>query len=210
MLKKALLATVLVGLSPVVLAAPLSGLTVKVGASVLNPTGDSDLVGLNLKATNEVNFTPSIDYRFANTPFSVELLLALPFEQEVRGGGMEIASLKHLPPTITAKYNLPTLAGFTPYVGVGATVFVPWDEELSGAAKAALGLPVATKLEADITVGAAAQLGFNFKPADAKNWGVFADVRYADLKTDLKVAGGDIGSLKINPVVATLGYSYNF
>ena len=41
MLKKALFATVLVGLSPVVLAAPLDGFTVKAGVSVLNPTKES-------------------------------------------------------------------------------------------------------------------------------------------------------------------------
>lgn len=203
MLKKALFATVLVGLSPVVLAASLDGFTVKAGVSVLNPTKESDLAGGTVKgakASTEANFTPSVEYRFADTPFSVELLLAAPFKHQVKAAGLgEIATVKHLPPTITAKYNLPTIASFTPYVGVGATVFIPWDE------KSPLG-----KLKADNAVGAAAQIGVNFKPADAKNWGVFADVRYADLKTDLELNGADIGSLKLNPVVATLGYSYNF
>ncbi|TXJ10152.1 MAG: OmpW family protein [Acinetobacter sp.] len=203
MLKQGLITTILVGLSSIALANPLDGLTVKVGVSVLNPTGESDLAGGAVKdarATNEVNFTPSLDYRIANTPFSVELLLAAPFDQQVKVGGLgEIAELKHLPPTITAKYHLPTFSGFTPYAGVGVTVFVPWNED------SPLG-----KLEADLAAGAAAQVGFNFQPADAKSWGVYGDVRYADLKTDLKLGGADIGSLDINPLVVTLGYSFKF
>ncbi|MCH4248146.1 MAG: outer membrane beta-barrel protein [Acinetobacter populi] len=212
MLKKALITGLLVGMSSVAMAGPW---TVKAGVSLLNPTAESDLVGgavKDAKATNEFNFTPSVEYRFGETPFSVELLLAAPFNQDVKmAGGTKIAELKHLPPTLTAKYNFPTYHGFTPYVGAGVTVLIPWDEKLTSAAKGALGLTDANKLEADTSVGAAGQIGFVFQPADAKNWGVFADVRYADLDTDLKVKGvGNIGTLDINPLVYTLGYSYNF
>lgn len=215
MLKKLALAAIFVGVSSMTFASPLNGLTVKVGGSILNPTGESNLVGgvvQDARATNEINFTPSLDYRFGQTPFSLEVLLALPFNQSVTAKGLgEIATLKHLPPTVTAKFNLPVTDGLTVYAGAGVTVLIPWDEELSGDAKAALGLTNANKLEADVSVGAAAQLGFNFQPADAKNWGVYGDVRYADLKTDLNVKGvGDIGTLDINPLVFTLGYSYNF
>lgn len=196
MLKKALITGLLVGMSSVAMAGPW---TVKAGVGVLNPTKDS----LGLKATNEVNFTPSIEYRFGDTPFSAELLLAAPFDQEVKtvAGNAEAASLKHLPPTLTAKFNLPTYKGFTPYIGAGVTVFIPWDEELKGSS---------AKLEASTEVAAAGQLGFNFQPADAKNWGVYFDVRYADLSTDLKVDGTKLGTLDINPLVYTLGYSYKF
>ena len=214
MLKKIALISVLGGLSSMAMAAPFEGFTVKVGASVLDITGESDLVGgavPKASASDEVNFTPSIEYRFANTPFSAEVLLALPFKHDVTAGGTKIASVKHLPPTITAKYNLDISPRLTAYAGAGVTVFVPWDEELSGAAKAALGLTNANKLEADVAVGPAAQLGFNYKPDAAKNWGIYGDVRYADLKTDLEVTGvGDIGSLDLDPLVYTIGYVFNF
>lgn len=181
---------------------------VKVGASVLAPTQDNNVLagGLftNVDTSNEYGFTPSVEY-FFNDNFSAELLLATPFSHDVTSNGHKIASFKHLPPTITAKYNFKNSSSFTPYIGVGATVAVPWHEkvEIDGA-----------KLDADVSYGVAGQIGLNFKPADAKNWGVFLDVRYADVKTDLTLkAGGvklDIGELEIDPLVYTIGYSYKF
>lgn len=202
MLKKIALVSVLGALSSVAVAGPLDNFTVKVGASILDITGESDLAGGAVKdvaASDEINFTPSIEYRFGQTPFSAEVLLATPFKHDVKAGGATIATLKQLPPTITAKYNLALSDRLTAYAGAGVTVFVPWDEETD------LG-----KIEADVAVGPAAQIGFNYKPEASKNWGVYADVRYADLKTDITLNGDDIGSLDLNPLVYTLGYSFNF
>ena len=177
---------------------------VKVGASSLAPTEDQNVLAngafTNVEASQEYGFTPSVEY-FFNDNFSAELLLATPFEHDVTSNGTKIASFKHLPPTITAKYNFKNSTGFTPYVGVGATVVIPWDEEIviDGA-----------KLNADVGYGVAGQVGFNFQPADANNWGVFADVRYADVKSELELNGNAIGDLEVNPWVYTLGYSYKF
>lgn len=181
---------------------------VKLGASVLAPTQDSNVLAggafTNVDTSNEYSFTPSVEY-FFNDNISAELLLATPFSHDVESNGQKIASFKHLPPTITAKYNFKNSSNFTPYVGVGATVVVPWDEKVAidGA-----------KLDADVAYGVAGQIGFNFKPADAKNWGVFVDVRYADVKTDLTLKQDgvktDIGELEVDPLVYTIGYSYKF
>lgn len=181
---------------------------VKVGASSLAPSEQNNVLAggaiTNVEASQEYGFTPSIEY-FFNDNISAELLLATPFSHDVEASGQKIASFKHLPPTITAKYNFKNSTRFTPYVGVGATVVVPWDEkiEIDGA-----------KLDADVAYGVAGQVGLNFQPADAKNWGVFVDVRYADVKTDLTLKQDgvktDIGELAVNPWVYTLGYSYKF
>ena len=181
---------------------------VKLGASVLAPTQDSNVLAggafTNVDTSNEYSFTPSVEY-FFNDNISAELLLATPFSHDVESNGQKIASFKHLPPTITAKYNFKNSSNFTPYIGVGATVVVPWDEKVAidGA-----------KLDADVAYGVAGQIGFNFKPADAKNWGVFVDVRYADVKTDLTLKQDgvktDIGELEVDPLVYTIGYSYKF
>ncbi|WP_425916261.1 OmpW/AlkL family protein [Acinetobacter sp. TSRC1-2] len=181
---------------------------VKFGASALAPQNDDNGIIAGGKATvsNELGFTPSVEYFFANSPISVELLLATPFKHDVsiEGVGENVVSFKHLPPTVTAKYNFKNSTRFTPYVGVGATVVIPWDEELKGNLKGA------GKLEADVAYGVAGQVGFNFQPADAKNWGVYADVRYAQVETDLELNGTNIGELEVNPWVYTLGYSYKF
>ena len=180
----------------------------KLGASALAPQNDDNGIIAGGKATvsNEVGFTPSVEYFFANSPISVELLLATPFKHDVsiEGVGENVASFKHLPPTVTAKYNFKNSTRFTPYVGVGATVVIPWDEKVKG------NLEGAGKLEADVAYGVAGQVGFNFQPADAKNWGVYADVRYAQVETDLELNGTNIGELEVNPWVYTIGYSYKF
>jgi outer membrane protein len=201
---------ILIALLGVSSTAMANGWQVKLGGSALAPSAKTNLIpGVvnGAKASSELNFTPSVEY-FFNENISAELLLALPFNHDVdMSGGIKIASLKHLPPTITAKYNFANESRFTPYIGVGATVFIPWDEEFSQLAKNALGV---NKLDAEVSYGVAGQVGFNFQPADAKNWGVYADVRYADLSTDLKADGNKIGKFGIDPWVYTLGYSYKF
>lgn len=65
------------------------------------------------------------------------------------------------------------------------------------------------KFEADTVVAPAAQIGVTYSPANSP-WGVFADVRYADLKTDLELEGEKIGELEVNPVVYSVGFSHKF
>lgn len=173
---------------------------VKVGGSVLAPTQDTTVApGVVAEADHEYAFTPSVEY-FFNENISAELLLATPVSHDILLDGAKVAKIKHLPPTITAKYNFKNSTGFTPYIGVGGTAFIAWDE--SG---------VAEKVKEDF--GFAGQIGFNFQPADAKNWGVFADVRYAQISPEVtltKAAGGTKFDLDIDPVIYTLGYSYKF
>lgn len=200
MLKKLLVITLL-GLSSTAFA---GGFQVKVGGSVISPTDETKITGLGtLKADYEHAFTPSVEYFLGDTPFSAEILLATPISHDVSLDGTKVAKLKHLPPTITAKYNFKNATGFTPYIGVGGTAFVTWDEKGVG--------PLAgDKVKVKEEFGFAGQLGFTFQPADAKNWGVFFDARYAQLSPEVKINGTKLTDLDINPMVYTLGYSYKF
>ena len=175
----------------------------KVGGSLLAPTSDNGTIaGANADLSHEFNLTPSVEYFFGESNFSAELLLAVaPFKHDIALDGIEAASFKHLPPTLTGKYHFKSSSRFTPYIGSGLTVALPWDEKLRGSD---------AKLEADVTYGAAGQLGFNFKPAESSDFGVFVDVRYAQVESDVKLDGRDIGTLDVNPLVYTLGYSYRF
>lgn len=181
---------------------------VKMGVSALAPSVDNNVLAggalTNVEASSEIGFTPSVEY-FFNENISAELLLATPFDHNVKASGEKIASFKHLPPTITAKYNFTNSSRFTPYVGLGATIVLPWDEQVAidGA-----------KLNADVGYGVAGQVGFNYQPVENDNWGVFADVRYADVKTELSLTQdgvkSEIGDLEVNPWVYTVGLSYKF
>ena len=206
MLKKLLVITLL-GLSSTAFA---GGFQVKVGGSVISPT-DETITGLGtLKADYEYAFTPSVEYFLGDTPFSAEILLATPISHDVSLDGTKVAKLKHLPPTITAKYNFKNATGFTPYIGVGGTAFVTWDEKGVG--------PLAgDKVKVKEDFGFAGQIGFNFQPADAKNWGVFFDARYAQLSPEVTLTDDTAAALgikkfdlDIDPMVYTIGYSYKF
>ena len=173
---------------------------VKVGGSAIAPTQDTKIANgtLTVEADSELAFTPSVEY-FFNDNISAELLLATPISHDVTVNGSNAVKLKHLPPTVTAKYNFKNSTRFTPYIGVGGTAFVAWDE------KSDLG-----KVKVKEDFGFAGQLGFTFQPADAKNWGVFFDARYAQLSPEVKINGTKLTDLDINPMVYTLGYSYKF
>lgn len=180
---------------------------VKVGGSVISPTADislNTLIGpVNVEADHEYAFTPSVEY-FFNDNISAELLLATPISHDVLVNGDNGAKIKHLPPTLTAKYHFKNSTRFTPYIGVGGTAFIAWDEE-----------GVVKDVKEDF--GFAGQIGFNFQPADAKNWGVFFDARYAQLSPQVTLTadtaaalGAEKFDLDIDPMVYTIGYSYKF
>lgn len=174
---------------------------VKLGGSVIAPTQDTQTALGVVEADHEYAFTPSVEY-FFNDNISTELLLAAPINHDVQLAGTDVVRIKHLPPTLTAKYHFKNNTGFTPYIGVGGTAFVAWDERTKGLGD--------TDVKVKEDFGFAGQIGFNFQPADAKNWGVFFDARYAQLSPEVQIEGLQSFDLDIDPMVYTIGYSYKF
>lgn len=174
---------------------------VKLGGSVVAPSQDTQTALGVVEADHEYAFTPSVEY-FFNDNISTELLLAAPINHDVQLAGTDVVRIKHLPPTLTAKYHFKNNTGFTPYIGVGGTAFVAWDERTKGLGD--------TDVKVKEDFGFAGQIGFNFQPADAKNWGVFFDARYAQLSPEVQIEGLQSFDLDIDPMVYTIGYSYKF
>ncbi len=197
MLKKITLGA-LMGLSASAIAGQWQ---VKLGGSVVAPTQDTQTALGVVEADHEYAFTPSVEY-FFNNNISTELLLAAPINHDVQLAGTDVVRIKHLPPTLTAKYHFKNNTGFTPYIGVGGTAFVAWDERTKGLGD--------TDVKVKEDFGFAGQIGFNFQPADAKNWGVFFDARYAQLSPEVQIEGLQSFDLDIDPMVYTIGYSYKF
>ncbi|MEX5441674.1 OmpW family outer membrane protein, partial [Acinetobacter indicus] len=195
MLKKITLGA-LMGLSASAIAGQWQ---VKLGGSVVAPTQDTQTALGVVEADHEYAFTPSVEY-FFNNNISTELLLAAPINHDVQLAGTDVVRIKHLPPTLTAKYHFKNNTGFTPYIGVGGTAFVAWDERTKGLGD--------TDVKVKEDFGFAGQIGFNFQPADAKNWGVFFDARYAQLSPEVQIEGLQSFDLDIDPMVYTIGYSY--
>lgn len=204
MLKQAALITLL-GLSTAAMAGPWQ---LKVGGSVVSPTQDTTTALGTFEATDELAFTPSVEYFFADN-VSAEVLLATPINHEVHLDGAKAVKIKHLPPTITAKYHFKNTTAFTPYIGLGGVAFIAWDESEKGAV-AGLGADVSVKED----FGFAGQIGFNYQPDPSKNWGVYFDARYAQISPEVTAKIDGVTALKfdldIDPIVYTLGYSYRF
>ena len=79
---------------------------VKVGGSVIAPTADTTLApGAVVKGDHEFAFTPSVEYFFGDTPFQLRFCLLTHIHHDVLLDGEKVASVRQLPPTITAKYN---------------------------------------------------------------------------------------------------------
>ncbi|MCO5128502.1 MAG: hypothetical protein M9957_14955 [Rhodobacteraceae bacterium] len=51
----------------------------------------------------------------------IELLAATPFEHTATISGVGTATTKHLPPTLSLVYHIPTAGKVTPFVGAGST-----------------------------------------------------------------------------------------
>ena len=199
-MKVSVLVGLLLGL--VTVGAQASPWTVKVGASQVRPDVSSDL---NVDVSDEVNLTGSIEYELMPNVIG-EVLLAVPFTHDVENNGTKIASFKHLPPTVSIKYNLPTTGGFTPYVGAGINYTFVFDEETSGAL-------AGQKLKGDDSFGFSAVAGVGYQYPNSP-WGVALDVRYINIESDLTIkdANNNIteGTLKVDPTVVSLSASYKY
>lgn len=158
---------------------------------------NKDSTGLGLTVNNKT--IPEFDVSYFFSPnLAAELILTVPQKQTVSSQGAEIGTFKHLPPTLLMQYHWTGLQGFKPYVGVGINYTdISKVNILSGQAT----------LEKD-SWGGALQLGVDV-PLD-KNWSINLDVKKLYLQTDVYVGGANAGTLRLNPVAASIGVGYRF
>ncbi|MGM0615255.1 MAG: OmpW/AlkL family protein [Pseudomonadota bacterium] len=165
-----------------------------------NGTLDTALGALDVDVDDETQFAFTLGYRF-HDKLGVELLAALPFEHDIELNGGNIASTKHLPPTLTLQYYPlgGTESRVQPYVGAGINYTI-FDDETVDIENVSLDL--------DDSWGAAGQVGIDLLIDD--NWALNAAAWYIDIDTDAKVAGNDAGTVNIDPLVVMGGLSYRF
>ncbi|BCB07438.1 MULTISPECIES: OmpW/AlkL family protein [Halomonadaceae] len=173
----------------------------RVGVAKVEPKSDNgSLAGgaFEVDVQDKTDFAFTLGYRF-HDKMGVELLAALPFEHDIALNGDNLASTKHLPPTLTLQYYPlgGTDARVQPYVGAGINYTFFSDEEL------AIG-----ELELDDSWGAAAQVGIDLLIDE--NWALNAAAWYIDIDTDATVNGAAAGTVEIDPLVVMAGLSYRF
>ncbi len=208
-----------------------SDIIVRAGLSLVAPNESSDQLALNgseedfinavgpaeLSVDNNTQLGLTFEYMLTDN-WGLELLAATPFEHTASGtktlNGLDIADLKHLPPTLSAMYHFNAGSAFRPYVGAGINYTLFFDKELTREADAAfesLGL-TGGDLELDNSWGIALQVGADYQFHD--NWWLNASVRWIDIGTEVDVTFDDgtkvTTDLDIDPFVYSLKIAYVF
>ncbi|SEN01605.1 OmpW/AlkL family protein [Halomonas caseinilytica] len=177
----------------------------RVGVAKVDPKSDNgnfNSIGVSdVDVDSDRGAAFTLGYRFMDK-VGIELLAAEPFEHDIALDGANIASTKHLPPTLTVQYY--PLGGTTspvqPYAGVGVNYTHFSDEHVNGG-----------NLELDDSWGVAAQLGVDLLLDD--HWALNAAAWYLDIDTDATATIGGSSydtTVDIDPLVVMGGISYRF
>ena len=200
-----------------------SPFVVRLRALHISPANKSDAVSvpslaegapaLNLPADYiEVSskWIPDIDLEYFFTPnWSAELVLTVPQKHDVSVKGVAtIGTFKHLPPTLTAKYNFNPTGTIRPYVGAGVNLTLIMNVDITvPAALSPTGADLPLSLD-NHSLGAAVQAGMDIKLGD--HWFANVDAKYVQLKTDVKAGSLKVSTVKVDPVLLGVGVAYRF
>jgi len=180
----------LAGSAAAIGSAGANDLVLRAGIHNVDPKSDNNAV---VHVDSNATLSLAGEWYF-NKNLALDVLGALPFKHDVRlnADNSKVASVKHLPPTISLQYHFNPAGAFDPYVGVGVNYTMFFDKQTKGAL-------AGTKLTLKNSFGPAVQLGGDF--AIGKDWLIGVDVRYIKIKGEAKVNGASIGDVTVDPLV---------
>jgi len=165
--------------------------------SVMPKSGNGTIAGTTAGVGDGEAITFTGEY-FIRDNLGIELLAATPFDHDIDLAGVGFAgSIKHLPPTLSLNYHVPTTSAWKPYFGIGVNYTTFFDEQ------SPLGV-----LELDDSWGVAVQAGLDY--AVSPNSAIRGTVRWIDIDSDVTLNGTNIGEAEIDPVVVTVAYVWRF
>ncbi len=171
--------------------------TVGLGLGYVAPKDDNGLLaGAATTVDENIRPTLTVEY-FPWDNIGVELLAATPFKHTATIAGVGTATTKHLPPTLSLVYHIPTAGRFTPFVGAGLNYTAFFSEE------SALGV-----VKMDDSFGLALKAGVDF--ALSGKGALRTEVRWMDIDTDVSLGGAPIGTAEIDPIVVGVSYVMKF
>jgi outer membrane protein len=178
------------GAACLVTTAQASDLVLRAGIHNVDPKSDNNPV---VHVDSNASLSLAGDW-FLTPNLALDVLGAIPFKHDIRlnGTGENVASTKHLPPTISLQYHFAPKAKFDPYLSAGLNYTLFFDKQTRGAL-------AGTKLSLDNSFGVAFQAGGDI--ALGNDWVLGIDVRWINIKTEAKVNGTSIGDVKIDPLV---------
>ncbi|UBX48666.1 outer membrane protein OmpW [Providencia alcalifaciens] len=186
----------------------------RAGTATVRPNVGGDDVKLgnanlgHFDANNNTQLGLTFGYMITDN-IGVELLAATPFEHKVGTGPTgNIATVKHLPPTLMAQYYFGGKEDkLRPYLGAGLNYTFFFDEKFNNNGKSA-GL---SDLDLSSSWGFAAQAGMDYMLDE--NWMLNASVWWMNIETDVKFkAGGEQHKVdtRLDPFVFMFGVGYRF
>ncbi|HDN2512542.1 MULTISPECIES: outer membrane protein OmpW [Providencia] len=187
----------------------------RAGTATVRPNAGSDnalgAYGLNdsFGVSNNTQLGLTFGYMITDN-IGVELLAATPFEHKVGTGVTgNIATVKHLPPTLMAQYYFGSKQDkLRPYLGAGLNYTFFFDEKFNSKGKDTYQL---SDLDLSSSWGFAAQAGMDYMLTD--NWMLNASVWWMNIETDVKYkAMGEQQkvSTRLDPFVFMFGAGYRF
>ncbi len=171
--------------------------TVGVGFGYVSPKDDNGTLA-GAATTIDENTRPTITAEyFPWDNIGIELLAATPFKHTATIAGVGTATTKHLPPTLSVVYHIPTAGKITPFVGAGLNYTAFFSE------KSALGV-----VKMDDSFGLALKAGVDF--AISEKGSLRTEVRWMDIDSDVSLNGTQIGTAEIDPIVVGVSYVHRF
>jgi len=175
---------------------------IRVGGSNVAPKQDNGTFpGLgNITIDDQTTLSITGEYMWTDS-LGVELLASTPFAHRVSIDGIQVSTIKHLPPTLSLNYHLNGDSDFKPYFGIG------WNYTLFSSEKNVVGgLP---DISLDDSSGLALQAGLDLMLNDRTflNLGV----RWIDIDAEIELDGVGTGvDAEIDPLVYTFAVGYRF
>lgn len=198
-----MLATALALLASPVMAQSQGEWTLGFGLANVNPKSDNGaLAGGTVPTQIGDNTRPTITAEyFIRDNLGVELLAALPFKHSIKSNGVEIGTVKQLPPVISLQYHFDATEQFKPFVGLGVNFTGFWDGDARGPLSG-------SELRVKNSWGLAAHLGGDYWINDKA--AIRADLRWIDIDADVTLNGADIGKVEVDPLVVGVSYVMKF
>ena len=204
---------------------------VRAGVTTVDPQESGDQLTLNgseaafigavgpeeLGVDSDTQLGLTVEYMLTNN-WGIELLAATPFQHTASAtetlAGLDVADIKHLPPTLMAVYHFNSGKKFQPYLGAGINYTIFFSEDTTSEADATfatLGL-TGGDVELDDSWGLSVQAGFDYHLND--KWLVNASVRWIDIDTEAEIKFDNGAKIKadvdIDPYVYTVSVGYKF
>ncbi|VVD72386.1 OmpW/AlkL family protein [Pandoraea terrigena] len=143
---------------------------------------------------------PELDFTYMILDnVGVELILAMSRHQLTSNVG-HLGGVNVLPPTLLLQYHFNHAGKVRPYVGAGINYTRFWNSNLNAG-----GTPISIK---NHSVGPALQAGVDIQMT--KNLFFNIDIKKVWMKTDTSLAGTDLGTLHIDPLIVGVGVGLKF